>query len=416
MKWGLDLSGGKAVRVGLVDHSGKPVTDPEDLKQAVNELYARINRLGVSEQTIRVEDSHILVEFPGSQHLSAEELIQASAMTFHMVNEKFGYYNRETRDYVDAFLQEVWNEAVVTQRTDTDSLQEIAWRRLGGDLPEGDTTAARGSVAEFLYKEGLRFAPPGSPISSALDDTFSSIGKMRGQDRREWGGLPTPLVIMFHNYALEGASLSDVHVGYDSNKGNMLGFSIKSRYDSNLRSGNPQDELYAWTSRFSEEGIAGTQLEKYSDGTGWRMAVVLNGEIVSAPSLSGSLKDNGSITGRFSQRDINKLAADLKAGSFDLYSKIFSETNISPELGKEERAAGLALRYRLVGGCPCNGRLLPFCRGCGKCGSPFQPPHLVGCIAKHPCGFNTAGIAGIVLTIGMAVDANVMIFEDQGRV
>ena len=133
---GLGLVGGKAVRVGLVDHSGRPVTDPDDLRQAVNELYSRINRLGVSEQTIRVEDAHILVEFPGSQHLSAEELIQASAMTFHIINEKFSYYNSETRDAVDAFLQEVWNEAVVTQKTDIDSLQEIAWRRLGGDLPD----------------------------------------------------------------------------------------------------------------------------------------------------------------------------------------------------------------------------------------------------------------------------------------
>ncbi len=412
LKWGLDLSGGKAVRVGLVDHSGKPVTDPEDLKQAVNELYARINRLGVSEQTIRVEDSHILVEFPGSQHLSAEELIQASAMTFHMVNEKFGYYNRETRDYVDAFLQDVWNEAVVTQKTDTDSLQEIAWRRLGGDLPEGDTTAARGSVAEFLYKEGLRFAPPGSPISSALDDTFSSIGKMRGQDRREWGGLPTPLVIMFHNYALEGASLSDVHVGYDPNKGNMLGFSIKSRYDSNLRSGSPQDELYAWTSRFSEESIVGTPLEKYSDGTGWRMAVVLNGEIVSAPSLSGSLKDNGSITGRFSQRDINKLAADLKAGSLTFTPKILSETNISPELGKEERAAGLGAA--LIALCAVVLAMVGYYRFAGVVASAavlFNLLILWGVLQNIDAALTLPGIAGIVLTIGMAVDANVLVFE-----
>ncbi len=412
LKWGLDLSGGKAVRVGLVDHSGKPVTDPEDLKQAVNELYSRINRLGVSEQTIRVEDAHILVEFPGSQHLSAEELIQASAMTFHIINEKFSYYNPETRDAVDAFLQDVWNEAVVTQRTDIDSLQDIAWRRLGGDLPEGDASAPRGSVAELLYREGLRIAPAGSPISSALDDTFSSIGKLRGSERREWGGAPTPLVIMFHNYALEGASLSDVHVGYDPNKGNMLGFSIKSRYDSDLRSGNPQDELYAWSSKFSEESIAGTPLEKYSDGTGWRMAVVLNGEIVSAPSLSGSLKDNGSITGRFSQREINKLAADLKAGSLTFTPKILSETNISPELGKEERSAGLGAAVIALAAVVVT--MVAYYRFAGivaSCAVLFNLLILWGVLQNIDAALTLPGIAGIVLTIGMAVDANVLVFE-----
>jgi len=412
LKWGLDLSGGKAVRVGLVDHSGRPVTDPEDLKQAVNELYSRINRLGVSEQTIRVEDSHILVEFPGSQHLSAEELIQASAMTFHVINEKFSYYNPELREAVDAFLQEVWNEAVVTQKTDIDSLQEIAWKRLGGDLSDQEAAAPRGSIAELLYREGLKIAPPSSPTSSVLDDTFSSIGKLRGNDRRDWGGLPTPLVIMFHNYALEGASLSDVQVGYDSNKGNMLGFSIKNRYDNALRAGNPQDDLYAWSSRFSEESIAGTQLEKYSDGRGWRMAVVLNGEIVSAPSLSGTLRDSGSITGRFSQREINKLAADLKAGSLTFTPKILSETNISPELGKEERAAGF--RAAIIALLAVVVAMVSYYRFAGVIASVavlFNLLILWGVLQNIDAALTLPGIAGIVLTIGMAVDANVLVFE-----
>lgn len=42
LKWGLDLSGGKTVRIGLKHQHGKPVTNPDDLNQAVNELYTRI--------------------------------------------------------------------------------------------------------------------------------------------------------------------------------------------------------------------------------------------------------------------------------------------------------------------------------------------------------------------------------------
>ncbi len=51
LKWGLDLSGGKTVRIGLLDRNNRPVTNPEDLKQAVNELYTRVNKMGVSERT-----------------------------------------------------------------------------------------------------------------------------------------------------------------------------------------------------------------------------------------------------------------------------------------------------------------------------------------------------------------------------
>ena len=87
LKWGLDLSGGKSVRIGLKDHNGQAVTNPDDIKQSVNELYTRINKMGVSERTIRVENNNIVLEFPGSQALSASDLVKASQMTFHIVNE-----------------------------------------------------------------------------------------------------------------------------------------------------------------------------------------------------------------------------------------------------------------------------------------------------------------------------------------
>ena len=86
---GLGLSGGKTVRIGLRDHNNRPVTNPDDLKQAVNELYTRINKMGVSERTIHIENNNIILDFPGSQNLSAAELVKASAMYFHIVNEKF---------------------------------------------------------------------------------------------------------------------------------------------------------------------------------------------------------------------------------------------------------------------------------------------------------------------------------------
>ena len=99
------------------------------------------------------------------------------------------------------------------------------------------------------------------PLHRRLDDTFSSIGKLRGKERREWGGMPTPLVIMFQNYALEGASLSDVNIGYDPNKGNMLGFSIKSRYDNAARAGNPQDELMLGVQSFRKRALQEPRLK-----------------------------------------------------------------------------------------------------------------------------------------------------------
>ena len=81
------------MRIGLRDHNNQPVTNPDDLKQAVNELYTRINKMGVSERTIHIENNNIILDFPGSQNLSASELIKASAMYFNFVNEKFSLGN-----------------------------------------------------------------------------------------------------------------------------------------------------------------------------------------------------------------------------------------------------------------------------------------------------------------------------------
>ncbi len=50
------------------------------------------------------------------------------------------------------------------------------------------------------------------------------------------------------------------------------------------------------------------------------MAVILNGLIISKPSLKAALRDGATISGRFSQREVNQLAADLKSGIAELYA------------------------------------------------------------------------------------------------
>jgi SecD/SecF fusion protein len=405
LKWGLDLSGGKTVRIALFDRNNRPVTDPEDLKQAVNELYNRINKMGVAERTIRIENSNILLDFPGSQGLSASELVKASAMYFHIVNEKFTSNNTELALPVNQFLQDVWNEAVVTNRKDAESINDIAWRHLGGDLSSPETMQPRTDAAKSLYAQGLRLSNPSErSITQTFDDTLSSIAVYRGDEPSEWYGQTHPLIVVFHNYALEGANLENVHAGYDSNEGNMLGFGVKS--------GEPRDDFYNWTSQFSEDQIAGTPKETFSHGRGWRMAVILNGTVITSPTLNAALRDGGRISGRFSQREANQLAADLKAGSLSFTPRILSEENVSPELGLEERTKGIfastiALILVVVA-------MVGYYRFAGLVASVAVLLNILimwGILQNLGAALTLPGIAGIVLTIGMAVDANVLVFE-----
>lgn len=413
LKWGLDLSGGKTVRIGLRDQNNRPVTNPEDLKQAVNELYTRINKMGVAERTIRIENDNIILDFPGSQALSATELVKASAMYFHIVNEKFSPGNPNLRESVNQFLQNVWNEAVVTNRKDVESINEIAWQHLGGNTQNGGFEQPRDESAKVLYDNGLRLARPDFPKSPAFDDTLSTIALLRGDDFSEWDGQSNPLMIVFHNYALEGSSLTNIQVGYDPSEGNTLNFAIKGSYESSSKSsGNPRDDFYAWTSQFSEDKIAGTPKEAYSQGHGWRMAVILNSSIITKPHLRAALKDGATISGRFTQREITQLAADLKAGSLSFTPKILTEQNISPELGKEERSRGIFAS--LVGLFLVAGAMIGYYRFGGlvaTCAVFFNLLIMWGVLQNLGAALTLPGIAGIVLTIGMAVDANVLVFE-----
>lgn len=414
LKWGLDLSGGKTVRIGLRDQNNRPVTNPEDIKQAVNELYTRINKMGVAERTIRVENSNIVLDFPGSQEFSAADLVKASAMYFHMVNEKFSPTNTQIAEALNHFLQDVWNEAVVTNRKDVESINEIAWRQLGGDSTDNLALRPRSEYASLLYDNGLRLAnPKDKMMTSAFNDTLSSIAVYRGDEFSEWHGQTHPLLVVFHNYALEGSSLDHIQVGYDPSEGNLLTFSVKSSYGSKEKgAGSPRDDFYNWTSQFSEEKIAGTPKETFTHGRGWRMAVILNGQVITAPVLHAALRDHASISGRFSQREVNQLAADLKAGSLSFTPRILSEENVSPELGAEERTRGIvaaitALVLVVVA-------MVGYYRFAGlvaSCAVLFNLLIMWGVLQNLGAALTLPSIAGMVLTIGMAVDANVLVFE-----
>ncbi|MCE2982650.1 MAG: protein translocase subunit SecF [Parachlamydia sp.] len=415
LKWGLDLSGGKTVRIALLDQNGRTVTDPEDLKQAVNELYNRVNKMGVAERTIRIENSNILLDFPGSQNLSAAELVKASAMYFHIVNEKFGPANAPLAGATNQFLQEVWNEAVVTNRKDNESINEIAWQHLGGDINAAGSMRPMSDHAKLLFDNGLRLAnPKDRVVSQAFDDTLSTLALFRGEDPAEWGNQTHPLLITFHNFALEGSNLENIQPGYDSTQGNILSFGVKRSYEGSHSHGNgsPREDFYNWTSQFAEDKITGTPKEIYSNGKGWRMAVILNGTVITAPSLNAALREGGTISGRFSQREVTQLAADLKAGSLSFTPRILSEENVSPELGQEERFRGiLASVVSLILVVVAMIGYYHFAGFIASCALMFNILIMWGLLQNIGAALTLPGIAGIVLTIGMAVDANVLVFE-----
>ncbi|MCP5509346.1 MAG: protein translocase subunit SecD [Chlamydiales bacterium] len=403
LHWGLDLSGGKTVRIELRDQNNQIVTDEMQVDQGLNELYARVNKMGVSEVSIRREGHHILLDFPGSQNYSASDLVKASSMYFHVINEQFSPYSPTLGEATSLFLQGVWNEAQVTGKQDVDSINAIAYEHLYGGSAHHPMPKTQ--AAKTLYESGLSLSNPLTyAANSSFNDSVSKIALWRGESQSDWQGQPNPLMIVFSNYALEGSSLTDVRAGYDPAKGNYLSFSVG---DAKSR-----DDLGAWTGNFCKEKVVGTPLAAHTNGRGYRMAVILNGSVVNAPALESGFSDSAMITGSFTQREINKLEADLKAGSLSFAPKILSEQNVSPELGQKDRAKGIiATVIALVAVIAMMIGYYRFAGVVASCAVIFNLLMMWATLQNIQAALTLAGIAGIILTLGMAVDANVLVFE-----
>ncbi len=414
LHWGLDLSGGKTVQIELRDQNNRIVKDEEALKQGINELYNRVNNMGVSEVSIRTIDNNIVLDFPGAQGLSAQELVKASSMSFHVVNEKFNILNANLAEHVNKFLQEVWNEGVVTNKKDIQSINAIAYRHLYGKSIASEIVEPTSESAKILHENGLRLASTDTTeVSSAFNDTISKIAMFKGDDVSHWQNQTHPLLIVFNNYALEGQNLINIRSAYDPSQGNFLTFEVRGSYTNKegIRV-NPREELHTWTSQFSKDKIAGTPLEMLSRGQGWRMAVILNDYIISSPTLKADLKDSAMITGSFSLREVNQLAADLKAGSLSFTPHILSEKNVSPELGVKERIKGIIATF--VALILVIGAMIYYYKFAGLVASVAVFFNLIimwATLQNLNATLSLAGIAGIILTVGMAVDANVLVFE-----
>lgn len=414
LRWGLDLTGGKTVQIALRDANNRLVTDDASVRQGINELHERINKMGVSDLTIRQEGSTITLDFPGSQGISAEELIKSSKMSFHIVNEKFSSSESPLYRETNQFLQEVWNEAVVTNRKTVESINLIAYSHLYGDSLDPNVAAPRTELAKSLYSKGLRLAHPSSlEMSYEISSQESMIGTLKGDNYTDWFGQSHPLLIIFKNYALEGSNLENVRAGYDPSKGNYLSFEIKGSQTTQMGEKiTPRKTLYSWTSLYSKDKVSGTTNEEYTRGKGWRMAVVLNGAIVSAPHLESALQDSGMITGHFTTQQVQRLVSDLQAGSLSFTPEILSEQSISPDLGWKERVQGvtatlLSLVVVII-------LMISYYRFGGVIASVAVLVNLFimwATLQNIGATITLPGLAGIILTVGMAVDANVLVFE-----
>ncbi len=145
---------------------------------------------------------------------------------------------------------------------------------------------------------------------------------------------------------------------------------------------------------------------------GRRLAILLDGKVKSAPVIQSQISDQGQITGRFTPQEAGDLALVLRSGALPAPLVVEEERTVGPLLGNDSIRAGIkataagvglvflfmAGYYLLAGMIACIALALNFLL-------------ILGGLGMFHATLTLPGIAGIVLTLGMAVDANVLIYE-----
>lgn len=145
---------------------------------------------------------------------------------------------------------------------------------------------------------------------------------------------------------------------------------------------------------------------------GKNMAIVLNEQVKSAPTIQGVISDSGQITGRFTKKSAEDLALTLKSGALPAKIEYQEERTVGPSLGADSIRSGVAAS---IGGLVLVVLFMLFYyRGSGVNAVIALLLNMLLTIAALVVFKSTLtlpGIAGLILGIGMAVDSNVLIFE-----
>ena len=145
---------------------------------------------------------------------------------------------------------------------------------------------------------------------------------------------------------------------------------------------------------------------------GRKLAIILDGRVESAPVIQSQIADNGRITGRYSVQQADELAKVLRAGALPATLKYLQELTVGASLGRDSIRAGVTAA--LMGMAFLAIFMLAYYRLSGLNAIVALTANLIillGAMAYTGATLTLPGIAGVILTIGVGVDTNVLIFE-----
>jgi preprotein translocase subunit SecD len=174
-----------------------------------------------------------------------------------------------------------------------------------------------------------------------------------------------------------------------------------------------QGDVGRWETNFVLTQDAAKRFQRYTESNiGNRAAIVVDNQVISAPTIQSAISDTGRITGAGTQEEASDLALNLRAGSLPARIVDQEERTVGPSLGADSIREGF--RAGLAGLVAVVFCMLVYYRKAGinaTLALLLNAIILIAALSYLNATLTLPGIAGIILTIGMAVDSNVLIFE-----
>jgi len=397
LRMGLDLQGGIHWVVGVdldtaVEH---------ELQTLAGGLRSRLEEDGVAGVTVVVEAPRLTIATSTADASAGLEEILADYTVFDEVDtsgstRSFELVDGRRDELVELTMRQVLEvlrkriddpvtgiaESVVTRQGSDRVLVQIP----GGLVDRDRAVTLLASTAFLEFKIVQDVAETEELLLSKYPDGIPPDLEIATEVDKESNAVITAYLVN-RDAAITGQHLTDARVGFDNRQRAEVQFT------------------------FDDEG--GRRFGEFTEAhIDEPMAIILDGRVYSAPTIQSRITYNGRITGNFTSEEAGDLAVVLRAGSLAVPVEILEERTVGPALGQDSIERGI--RASLVGLAVIVVFAMGYYRLSGVYASVALAANLIlliGLMSLFEATLTLPGLAGLVLTIGMAVDANVIIFE-----
>ncbi len=380
------------------------------VSRAMEIIRNRVDQYGVSEPSIQRQGSRrIIVELPGiAREEEAKQLLQGTALLeFKLVKDPQFTFNVMTK--VDNAL----GGKSLSDSTETDT-SKVKGKNSEASTDSSDELLSDKEKAAKFQKEhpffGIASVDPQGKTADAyvLEDNRDKLQNMLNRPDVQ-AVIPNNVEFVFSAKSFKTKDGRNFYTLYLVNKEPELTGGVITDATANI---DPTTSNAIVNMTMNSEG-ASNWARITGANVGKRCAIILDGVVYSAPVIQTRISGGRSqISGMANLEEAKLLEIVLKAGALPAPVDIIEERTVGPSLGQDSINSGFSsalIGYLLVGIF-----MIIYYRTAGTIAAAsltFTILFILGVLAGFNATLTLPGIAGIILTIGMAVDANVLIYE-----